>query len=135
MELVILHTDIEVFFITANSFPDGILEAHQKLHASIPFSRERRYFGISRPEEGIVIYKAAVEKLKNDKADQFNCGTCIIEKGKYRCITILNYHMEPQNIGKAFGKLTLSSDIDPNGYCVEWYFNDEDVKCMVKLKD
>jgi hypothetical protein len=25
-------------------------------------------------------------------------------------------------------------DLDPEGYCVEWYFNDRDVKCMIRLK-
>jgi hypothetical protein len=41
-----------------------------------------------------------------------------------------------QNIPKVketFQKLLAQPDVDPNGYCLEWYLNDKDMKCMVKL--
>ena len=47
----------------AKSFPEGILEAHQTLHALVPYSQNRKYFGISRPENGNIVYKAAAEEL------------------------------------------------------------------------
>ena len=31
--------------------------------------------------------------------------------------------------------LISQPDIDPNGYCLEWYLNDMDVRCMVRLDD
>jgi hypothetical protein len=134
METFYIEKDIKVYCVTAKSFPDGILDAHKKLHAMIP-SKERRYFGISRPENGGIVYKAAAEALEKDKEEKFNCESFVIEKGTYRCLTIMNYMKDPQSIGKAFGELISYSDIDPNGYCIEWYQNDEDVKCMVRLKD
>jgi len=133
METIIIEKDIRVFYITAKSFPDGIQDAHERLHAIIPFSKERRYFGISRPELGVIVYKAAAEELEKDKEQNFNCESFIIEHGKYRSITIMNYKKDPQKISEAFEELISYSDIDPNGYCVEWYHGDEDLKCMVRL--
>ena len=50
---------IGVLCITATSFPSGIMDAHQKQHELIPYTTERKYFGISRPENGGIVYKAA----------------------------------------------------------------------------
>jgi len=60
-----LSEDIKVMCITADHFPEGIEEAHQKLHAKFPEREEhRRFFGISKPnEQGQIIYKAAAEEL------------------------------------------------------------------------
>ncbi|MCB5239374.1 MULTISPECIES: transcriptional regulator [Niallia] len=135
METIFIENDINVFCITAKSFPNEILEAHQNLHKMIPFSKERRYFGLSRPENGMIVYKAAAEKLEIEEEENNECESFIIERGNYRYITVLNYENNPQGIGTAFEELISYSDIDPNGYCVEWYFNDKDVKCMVRLKD
>ena len=134
METVIIEKDIQIVCLTAKSFPEGIQDAHQQLHAIIPFSKERRYFGLSRPENGIIVYKAAAEVLENDKEASFNCESMVIEKGNYRCMTILEYKKDLQRISKAFEELLSYNDFDPNGYCIEWYHSDEDLKCMVRLK-
>ncbi|KAF0816054.1 MULTISPECIES: transcriptional regulator [unclassified Cytobacillus] len=135
METLYIEKDINIYCVTAKSFPNGVLEAHQELHKMIPFSKERRYFGLSRPEKGMILYKAAAEKLEKDGEENKECESFIIKRGNYRTITILDFKTNPHSIGTAFETLISYSDIDPNGYCVEWYFNDKDVKCMVRLKD
>lgn len=134
IETINMDEDIKVLCVTATSFPDGILEAHQKLHAQIPFSKNRRYFGISRPEKAVLVYKAAAEDLEKE-AEEFIGESFIIEKGKYLSLTILKYLEDLQRIGKAFEELIAYPNIDPSGYCIEWYYNETDVKCMVRLKD
>lgn len=133
MKTIIIEQDIKTIYITAKSFPDGIVEAHQKLHSLVPFSLQRRYFGISRPEKGIIIYKAAVEELELGEATKLNCDTFVIPKGNYISIAIQNFASNPQNIEKTFMKLLSEPNLDPNGYCIEWYPNREDVICMVRL--
>ncbi len=133
METLLLDHDIKVFYITAPSFPDGILAAHQKLHSLVPFSTGRKYFGISRPENDVISYKAAAEELKPGEAEKLNCKTLILKKGNYICIVLPNYLNDLPGIDKAFKKLLSHPNLDPEGYCVEWYFNDKDVKCMVRL--
>ena len=39
-----LDKDLLLVYITADSFPDGVLAAHQKLHGLVPFSTQRKYF-------------------------------------------------------------------------------------------
>lgn len=134
METFILNEDIKVFTMTAESFPEGILESHQKLHAIVPFSTDRRYFGVSRPENSVITYKAAAEELEGEEG-KYELDPLIIKKGRYISLVISGYMKDEQAIAKAFEKLLEYPDIDPDGYCVEWYISDDDVRCMIRLED
>jgi predicted transcriptional regulator YdeE len=134
VESIFIENNIKVYYVTANSFPEDILTAHQSLHSKIPFSKERRYFGLSRPEKNDeIVYKAAVEQIQEDLEKDYQLDTLEIEKGTYKCITISNYLKDVQSISQAFQELIALSNIDPNGYCIEWYFNDKDVRCLVRI--
>lgn len=137
MENRIIKKDIPILYVTAKSFPDGILDAFEKLHGRVPFSPERKFFGLSRPENGQgTVYKAAVEVKTPDEAKKFKLDTMVISKGNYIAETIHNFRDDILLIGKTFGKLLEQPNIDPQGYCVEWYLpNDKDVICMVRLEE
>ena len=135
MEKFTLEKDIKVFCTTAKSFPGGVMEAHEKLQALVPFTKARKYFGLSRPEnKGVIVYRAAAEELQEGEAKKLNCEVLVIPKGEYISTTILNYLNDIQSISRAFEKLLHYPDLDPNGYCVEWYLNEKDVQCMIRLK-
>ena len=113
LETIIIEKDIKVYYVTANSFPEDILTAHQTLHSKIPFSKERRYFGLSRPEkenDGIV-YKAAAEQIQDDLEKDYQLDTFVIEKGTYKCITISNYKDDPQSIIKGISGINCFRQI------------------------
>jgi len=134
MENYHLEKDIKILCVTAESFPDGVLAAHQKLHQLIPYSKERKYYGISRPnEQRTIIYKAAVEAKPED--EKLGLETITLKKGNYISTLIHNYMEDIPAIGQAFQQILTDPRIDPNGMCVEWYLNDKDVQCMVRLED
>jgi hypothetical protein len=134
MENYALEKDITVFCVTADFSPDAILKAHQKLHAMIPYTSERRYFGLSRPNEhGIVTYEAAAEELIAGEGKKLGLETIVLKKGNYTSTIIKGYKKNVSEIGLVFSKLLQNKYIDPEGYCVEWYLNDDDVQCMVRL--
>lgn len=135
METIRLDNDIYVFYITAKSFPDGIMDAYRQLHALIPFSKDRKYFGISRPENGKIVYKAAAEELHEGEGKKLNSDTLTLKKGNYICLTIHDYMKDLEGIGRTFQEMLSHPDLDPDGYCVEWYLNEKDVQCMIRLKD
>ncbi len=135
METITLNHDLKVFYTTAASFPDGIMDAYNKLHTLIPPSSGRIYYGLSRPENGIIVYKAAVEESYPGEAEKFNLDTMVIKKGNYISITLNDWVKDTTEIGRIFTTLLHHPGIDPEGYCVEWYFNEKDVKCMVRLND
>jgi len=134
MEKFTIEEDIKVFCETAKSFPDGIVKAHEELESIITCSKQRRYFGISSPNaKGIIIYKAAAEEIYQGEAEELGCEKFVIERGQYISLLIEDYIRDISAIGKAFHLLTGHPDIDPEGYCLEWYLNEKDVRCMVRL--
>ncbi|MCO4292532.1 transcriptional regulator [Solitalea sp. MAHUQ-68] len=136
METVKIDTDIKVMYVTAKSFPDGVLAAHQALHSKIPFTTQRKYFGISRPENNHgIVYHAAAEELKPGEAEELGYETLVLKNGNYISQTITDYMKDLESIGRTFQELLKHPNIDPQGYCVELYLNDKDVKCMVRLTD
>lgn len=134
MEVVKFDKDIIVFYVTAGSFPDGIQAAHQELHRRLPFSTSRKYFGISRPEHDAgIIYRAAAEELEEGEAKKYDCSTLVLRKGNYISLLLHDYMSDLSSIGKAFEELLDHPDIDPQGYCVELYLSEKEVRCMVRV--
>ena len=133
MEQYQLENDINVMYVNASSFPDGVMDAHQKLHAVVPFSTDRKYLGLSRPENGGgIVYKAAAEELHAGEGERLGLPAMMIPKGTYNSITVRNYMQDIPAIGAAFNELLAIPGHDPEGYCVEWYLNDKDVQCIVR---
>lgn len=134
METQVFNSDITVFYVPATSFPQGVMEAHNKLHALVPEFEGRKLFGLSRPENGEIAYKAAAEELQAGEGEKLGCKTLVLKKGNYLCILVEDFMKNIPAIEKAFNQLTERRGIDPEGYCVEWYFNDKDVCCMIRLE-
>jgi predicted transcriptional regulator YdeE len=131
-----LEGDINVICIKADSFPAGVLTAHQKLQALTGNDKKRKYFGISYPEgPGNIIYKAAAEEQYAGEAADLHCERFTIRKGQYSSIYISNFMNDIPAIGNAFRQLLAQTGIDPNGYCLEIYEGENDVRCLVPLKN
>lgn len=135
METIIFSNDIRMFYVTAKSFPEGIKEAFDKLAPLFKIKSKRKVLGISRLENGKIVYKAGTEMVEEDETEYPGFETMTLRKGNYICATINDFMNNIPEIGKTFTELLKCPDIDRNGYCVEWYFNPNDVKCMVRLKD
>ena len=135
METITIINDISVFYVTAKSFPDGVMEAHQKLHDLVHLDKDRKFFGISRPANGVIVYKAAAEELYPGEGKKLNTATLVLNKGNYIALKITDYMNDLPGIGKAFEELLSQPGLDPQGYCVEWYLDNKDVKCMIRLAE
>ncbi len=132
MEKYIFEENLKIYTITAKSFPEDIGEVHHRLYKIFPPNPPRKYFGISRPENGKIIYKAGSEIFPNEEIDLNIVEAFTIQKGDYLSILIKDFRNNLSQIDTAFKQLTSLKNIDPNGYCIEYYFNSEDVRCMIK---
>jgi hypothetical protein len=134
MEKYNIDKDINVVCITAATFPNGVMAAHQAVHAKYPGGNNRRFFGISRPDRtGTIIYKAAAELLPGETADGLETFT--IKKGTYLGRYIHNFMSDVQQVGSTFREILGQPGLDPNGYCLEIYEGENDVRCLVGLAE
>lgn len=136
MEINTIPQDITVYCLTASSFPAGVAEIYDKLHATYPPGNGRTYYGLSWPDgKGSLVYKAAVSLSAGDEIPGSPFEPFVIKAGRYKSEIIHNFMQDVQSIGRMFQQMIQDSQIDPNGYCLEKYLNPTDVQCMVKLTD
>ena len=136
METDKIEKDIHCHSIKASSFPEGVLAAHQLIHSLFAFDGKRRFYGISRPEgKDTISYWAAVEKQDDDNALDERLEEFVILKGQYSGTDIKNFRSDIPAIGRTFQQLLTHPGLDPDGFCLEWYYNMNDVRCIVRLKD
>ncbi len=135
METIFVENDINIIYVSASSFPEGILDAFNTLYSKVSDLDKRRQFGISRPENGKIAYKVAVEELIHGESTTLNLKSMQIPKGRYISIVVNDFMKNVAAIGNAFNELIHENGIDTNGYCVECYLNNTDVQCMVRLAD
>ena len=135
MEKYQVEKDIKVFYVKADSFPNGVRPAWEKLHSFFAEPMKRKYYGISFPDKtGAIIYWAATEEAVEGEAAKYGCETFLIKKGTYISLLIRDFMKDIPSIGRAFQELTRQPGIDPEGVCVEIYETMNDVRCMVRLK-
>jgi hypothetical protein len=136
MEKYKLEHDVKLICLRANSFPDGIPEAHRKLHALLTKTGKRNYYGVSRPgfPDGNIIYWAAAEQLDDQEAVDLGCENYTIKKGTYLSVLQKNYSSDTEGIQLVFKKLISDPRVDPEGECVEMILGPDEMRCMVRLK-
>lgn len=136
METYIIERDIRCHCIKASSFPEGVMAAHQLLGSLFAFDGKRRFYGISRSEgKGTISYWAAVEKTDDDNMQDKRVVEFVIPDGQYIGTDIKNFRSDMPVLGRTFQKLLTHPELDADGFCLEWYYNMSDVRCMVRLRD
>jgi hypothetical protein len=133
MEPYIIEHDVQVMYINASAFPEGVLAAHQQLHGLLADRSSRQFYGISWLEDGKIIYKAAAEMRFPEEAETYGLETFTIPKGVYSSKLLPRFMDNLQIIGDTFNLLLNDPNLDPNGFCLEMYLGTTDMRAMVKL--
>lgn len=134
MEKYSLDKDLNIFYVTASSFPEGIPAAYQQLANLVPLTKDRTLYGISRPEGGPIVYRAGLEQSYEGEAEKYGCAALILKKGTYISSILKDYMKAPELIGCEFKALLETPGLDPQGYCVEVYLSDVEVRCMIRME-
>ena len=135
MEKHTIDKDFYLICVRATSFPDGITEAFQKLEQIDPSLANRTRYGISHGNKNGIIYWAAVEEAFSGEGYTFGLEQYTIKKGVYATETLKNIKGKEERIGRAFEKLLNHPKLDRLGECIEWYKNDHEVMCLVRLSE
>lgn len=133
METYHLKHDIKVFCVTADAFPDGVQAAYDQLYAAAG-QEGRTIYGLSKPQNGTIVYKAAATEKFDGEGEQLGLETFVIPAGEYSAASIHNWRANMDKFGPTFQALLDNPKLDWSSWCIEWYKTDDEVICMVKLK-
>ena len=134
METFVIKKNIEAFGFQVKTFPERIGEAFDSLIAMVPEGLNRSYYGISyMTSDNKVVYIAAVEEKTKSEAERNKCERFIIEQGKYLAVSVKYWRKKTDTIKDVFHGIDKEENIDRSKPCVEWYKNDDEMLCMLKL--
>lgn len=135
MEIVDLKNDIKVFGLRVKTFPDGIDKAFDSLLKKIPGGFDRSYYGISSmTADGTCIYKAVAQEKYEGEAEKYNYERDTINKGEYLTVSLMDWRKKTDSIKDIFHEMMKDERVDKSQPCVEWYKNDDEMACMMKMK-
>jgi hypothetical protein len=133
MEIHHQTESLNIMYVTADTFPEGIMPAFDQLKRLLPDAENRTLFGISKPEhDGTIVYKAGALENHQAEAAEYNLKTFVLIKGDYLSELVSDWANNVPAISTTFDKLLDDARLDPAAYCVEWY-KGADVMCMVKV--
>lgn len=135
MENLTIDNDISVFGIHVKTFPAGIAEAFNALmKATGDGAGDRSYYGISYCDNGTMVYKAVAAEKTPGEAEKYSYPETVIEKGKYLIQTLQNWQSQTACIKDIFQEMMKDGNADKTKPCIEWYKNDEEMLCMIRVK-
>jgi predicted transcriptional regulator YdeE len=134
METFTLKEDLRVLGVKVTTIPKGIGEAFDALVKMLPGGFDRSYYGIAEMNhKGEMIYKAAALEKYDGEAEKYNCERFTIEKGEYLAVTLRDWRKKTDSIKSVFQKMIEDNRVDKRKPCIEWYKNDDEMICMVKV--
>ncbi len=132
MEIYHLQADIPLFGKQVSSFPAGIGEAFTALQQLTLTDGERNYYGLSKMDkDNTVLYWVAAEEKIRGEAEQYDCKRFLVAKGDYLSEKVLNWHGKTGSIKDVFHALMNDTRAAKNAYCIEWYYSEEEMLCML----
>jgi hypothetical protein len=134
METFQLKNDITVFGFEVNTFPDGIGDAFDRLVNKVPDGLGRDYYGISfRDSANKFVYLATALEKEHGEAEKYECDRYTIKKGDYVTEAVWDWRKKTNLIKHVFERLFNSIQGTPTGPCIEWYKDNNEMLCMVRL--
>ena len=132
METYSLKNELTVFGTQVKSFPSGIGEAFEILVNKVG-GFNRSFYGISRMDGNCMIYVAAALEIFEGEAAKQGCEKYTVEAGEYLVVTIHDWRSKTACIKDVFHEMMQDERAGTTYPCVEWYRNDDEMMCMVKM--
>jgi hypothetical protein len=133
LETQTIPADIKLFYVEADSFPEGIKPAFAKLEKLMPASPGRQCFGIYQETPDGISYKAAALETEDGEGARLGCSYFTIEKGEYLAETIIDWQSRIESIGPTFEAMLKDDLALKNTPCIEYYKSMQELVCLVKM--
>ncbi len=135
MEEYHLENDLKVFGLQVKTFPLGIGEAFDSLIGRLPGGLNRAYYGISYiTDKGVVYLAVTAERFEGESA-KYPYDSFRIAKGNYRTVIVKDWSTKTDQIKDVFHTMMKDQCPDEHRPCVEWYKDDKEMMCMVRIDE
>jgi effector-binding domain-containing protein len=134
MEVIAIENDITVFGNLVKDFPAGISAAFDSLMKQLEDGKKRSYYGLSWMEGTKIVYYVLAPEIVKDEGSRLHMKLFTMEKGKYLAVRINDWKKKLSSIAAVFETIMKDERIESGAPCWEWYFSDDEMLCLMKMK-
>lgn len=135
MKIYMQENDQPVFGLLVRTFPEGIGKAFSDLMKSIPDGEKRSYYGISKINDtGTISYWAVAEEKNEGEAEKYGYERFTIPKAEYLSEVVFDWKSKTACIKDVFHEMMQDPLADATSPCIEWYYAEDEMLCMLQKK-
>ncbi|MCU0431999.1 MAG: hypothetical protein MUC87_00940 [Bacteroidia bacterium] len=135
MQTIEINSPIQLRCVRAESFPNAVMPAFQRLHQVAPPRENRVYISVSWLGDNQQIeYLAGATELEEGEMNYPDFESFTVQEGTYIYMDIPDFMKDIPAIGQAFSTLLALPETATDTVCIEWYMSDTVCRCMVRKK-
>ena len=125
--------EIKLMYFKADSFPDGIQPVWDKMDATIPSMKGRKFYGAAKMIEGKMEYRACVIPLDDNEHKTLGMEVFTIPGGAYAAKKLIDWQDHIPEIRNIFGELGSKFEGDGSRFLLEFYESMKELICMIPI--
>ena len=130
---LVSREETAVIAVEAATFPDDIGEAWKRLEALYPPRKGRRFYGLTRFDEGELRYFAAVVPPTPEADAPAGFVRLTMQGGLYARVKLEGWPERTGEFAQVFDYLMERFELSPGGYSVEFYRSHREAHLMIPV--
>jgi hypothetical protein len=119
----------------AESFPDGIKAAWDRLESRLASLKQRRFYGLTYLEADGLAYYACVEPIDEAEIAALGFPVLTLAGGTYARVKLPNWQEHAGEIGGIFEQLMANHRKTPGGPTVEYYRSQSELHLLIPVAE
>ncbi len=129
-----LDSSIKLMCLKSPDGPHSAEDTFRRLENHLSSMRKRKFYGLTRLEEGNLTYLACVNMEGGADRDFVEGQKVTLEKGKYEREKISDWKKNLGQIPAVIDRVAAESSVDSERYVTEFYRSEKELFLMIPIK-
>ena len=125
--------ELNLMYVQASSFPEGVQEAWRQLESRLPTIKRRKFFGTSRLVGEKIEYRACVVPSDESEPSRLGLETFTIPRGNYASKKLVDWTNQTNLIKTICEELSSKYAVDSSRPHIEFYRGQKELVLMVPI--
>jgi hypothetical protein len=125
--------ELNLMYVQASSFPEGVEEAWRQLESRLPTIKGRKFFGTSQLVGEKIEYRACVAPSDESEPSRLGLEIFTIPRGNYASKKLVDWTKQTSLIKTIFEELSSKYTVDSTRPHIEFYRSREELVLMVPI--
>lgn len=130
----ILDSSIRLMCLKSPDGPHSAEDTFRRLENHLPSLRGKKFYGLSKLENGNLTYLACVNMEEGESGDIKGLQKLTLEKGVYDREKINDWQKNLGQIPTVIDRVAASNSVDSERYVIEFYRSEKELFLLIPIK-